>query len=432
MTDTKTKPQVLVLGGNFAGLGAAQKIRQYAGDSVNITVMDLRDYLLFVPNIPSDVTENRNPELRERMQLRPVLASDDITFVLARVERIDIDTRTVEFRPVERAGEECQTLHYDILVLALGAHLAYDRIEGFAEHGHTVSDLFHGKKLREYLFDGGYKGGPIAIGAAHFHQGDGADGLEPYPGGSIPHAKAACEGPVLEMSTALASYLTHESSSSPDRITIFTPEEYIAADAGLNNVKAFLKMTGDMGIQYRNNMADIKRLTADGVEFDDGQSIEAELKIVLPDWVAHPCLKELPIADSMGFIKTDLLMRVPGHPEIFALGDCAAVTMPKIGGIGHQQAEIVGRQVALDMGLMDAEEANEPLQPVVFCIGEMGQGRAFYVRASTWFGGRDEVLKIGRVPYQLKMSYRNLFLLTHGKIPGFGLNLAQFAAEKDF
>lgn len=42
------------------------------------------------------------------------------------------------------------------------------------------------------------------------------------------------------------------------------------------------------------------------------------------------------------------------------------------------------------------------------------------------------MLKIGRVPYQLKMSYRNLFLLTHGKIPGFGLNLAQFAAEKVF
>jgi len=125
MTDTKKKPQILVLGGNFAGLGAAQKIRQYAGDSVNITVMDLRDYLLFVPNIPSDVMENRNPELRERMQLRPVLASDDITFVLAKVERIDIDTRTVEFRPVERAGEECQTLHYDILVLEKTAGIPF-------------------------------------------------------------------------------------------------------------------------------------------------------------------------------------------------------------------------------------------------------------------------------------------------------------------
>jgi len=432
MTKTNAKPEVLVLGGNFAGLAAAQKIREYAGDSVNITLVDRRDYLLFVPNIPSDVMENRDPELHQRMQLRATLDDDDIDFIQAQVEHVDIDAKTVAFRPTERPGEEVQTVSYDYLVLAMGAHLAYDRIEGFAEHGHTVSDLFHGQKLREYLFEGGYKGGPVAIGSAHFHQGDGAEGLHPYPGGSIPYAKAACEGPVLELATAMASYLTHEAKSSPSQITVFTPEEYIAADAGENNIKAFLKMADGMGIHYRNKMADIKRLTTDGVEFADGQSIEAELKLVLPDWVAHDCLRDLPIADSAGFIKTDLLMRAPGHPEIFALGDCAAVTVPKIGGIGHQEAEIVGRQVALDMGRMDADEANEPLQPVVFCIGDMGQGKAFYVRSNSWFGGKDEVLKMGRIPYQLKMSYRNLFFMTHGKVPGFGLNLAQFAAEKVF
>lgn len=432
MTNTNAKPEVLVLGGNFAGLAAAQKIREYAGDSVNITLIDRKDYLLFVPNIPSDVMENRDPELRQRMQLRPVLNDDDIDFIQARVEQVDIEAKTVAFRPTERPGEELQTLSYDYLVLAMGAHLAYDRIEGFAEHGHTVSDLFHGQRLRKYLFNGGYQGGPVAIGSAHFHQGDGAEGLEPYPDGSIPYAKAACEGPVLEMTTAMANYLKHEANSSPSQITVFTPEEYIAADAGENNIKAFLKMADGMGIHYRNKMAGIKRLTKDGIEFADGQSIEAELKLVLPDWIAHDCLRDLPIADSAGFIKTDLLMRAPGHPEIFALGDCAAVTVPKIGGIGHQEAEIVGRQVALDMGRMEVEEANQPLQPVVFCIGDMGEGKAFYVRSNAWFGGKDEVLKIGRIPYQLKMSYRNLFFMTHGKVPGFGLTLAQFAAEKVF
>lgn len=36
----KARPHVLVLGGNFAGLGAAQEIRKYAGDSVDITLID--------------------------------------------------------------------------------------------------------------------------------------------------------------------------------------------------------------------------------------------------------------------------------------------------------------------------------------------------------------------------------------------------------
>lgn len=430
---TTSKHHVVVLGGNFAGLASAQKIREYAGDSVDITLIDRKDYLLFVPNIPTDVMENRDPQLRQRMQLRPVLHDDDIAFIQAQVQQVDIETKTVTFHPIERPGEECDVLHYDHLVIAMGAHLTYDRIPGFAEHGHTVSDLFHGERLRQYLHEGGYQGGPIVIGSAHFHQGDGAEGLEPYPGGSIPHAHAACEGPIMELTTALASWLTTSGKGKPDKITVFTPEdELIAADAGENNVRHFLKLIDGMGIHYRKNMPDIARLTAEGVEFQGGETIEAELKIILPDWVAHDCLRDLPIADSMGFIKTNLLMRNPEHPEIFAAGDCAAVTMPKIGGIGHQEAEIVGRQIALDMGRMDAEEANQPLQPVTFCIGDMGEGKAFYVRANTWFGGQDEVLKIGRVPYRLKMSYRDLFFLTHGKVPGFGLSLAQFAAEKVF
>ena len=82
------------------------------------------------------------------------------------------------------------------------------------------------------------------------------------------------------------------------------------------------------------------------------------------------------------------------------------------------------------MGRMDAEEANQPIEPMVFCIGDMGEGKAFYVRANTWFGGDDEVMKIGRIPYRLKISYRDLFFLTKGKIPGFGLPMAQFAAER--
>ncbi len=430
---TPSKPHVVVLGGNFAGLASAQKIREYVGSSVNITLIDRKDYLLFVPNIPTDVMENRDPAKHQRLQLRAALKSDDIEFVQGIVKQVDVAQRTVDFLPFERPGAECEVLHYDYLVIAMGAHLAYDKIPGFAEHGHTVSDLFHGERLRQYLHEGGYHGGPIAIGSAHFHQGDGAEGLAPYPGGSIPYAHAACEGPIMELTTALASWLVTSGKGTPEKITVFTPEEeLIAADAGENNVRHFLRLIAGMGIHYRKNMPDIARLTAAGVEFDGGETIEAELKIILPDWVAHECLRDLPIADSKGFIKTNLLMRNPDHPEIFAAGDCAAVTMPKIGGIGHQEAEIIGRQVALDLGLMDPEEANQPLQPVTFCIGDMGEGKAFYVRANTWFGGKEEVLKIGRIPYRLKMRYRDLFFLTNGKIPGFGLDIAQFAAEKIF
>lgn len=429
MATTNGQPHVLVLGGNFAGLSSAQRVREFAGPDVRITVIDRKDYLLFVPNIPADVFEDKDPALRQRMDLRDVLARDDIDFVQGEVKAIDVERKRVEFVPNERPGSESKAVGYDYLVVAVGNRLAFDRIEGFAEHGHTVSDLYHGNRLREYLHRDGYRGGPVAIGSARFHQGDGAKGLQPYPGGSIPDALAACEGPPVEVMLSMATWLGEHDMGGPDKVTVFTPAELIAEDAGETVVKQLLDIASGMGFHYVNKTGDIRRLTRDGIEFANGGSVEAELKIIFPDWVAHDFLRDLPISDSMGFVRTDLLMRNPDYPTVFAAGDAAAVTMPKLGAIGHQQSEIVGRQIAKDLGKLEAEAADTPLQPIVYCIGDMGGGKGFYIRSNTWFGGDTAVLKMGRMPYFLKMRYRDLFFQTHGKTPDWGLDLAELMAE---
>jgi sulfide:quinone oxidoreductase len=134
----------------------------------------------------------------------------------------------------------------------------------------------------------------------------------------------------------------------------------------------------------------------------------------------------------MGFIKTDLLMRNPDYPEVFAAGDAAAVTVPKLGAIGHQQCEIIGRQIAKDMKRLSADKADEHLQPLVLCIGDMGANQAFYIRSNSWFGGDDAVLKMGHVPYMLKMQYKTLFFRRHGKVPDWGIGFAEVMTEKVF
>lgn len=420
---------VVVLGGNFAGLACAQQIHDACGDAVAVTVIDRKDYLLFIPNIPGDVFANRDPAASQTMKLRPALRRDAIRFIQGEVTAIDPEVQTVTFVPTERPGAEADSLLYDYLVIAMGCELSFEQIEGFAEHGHSVTDLYHGERLRRHLHEGGYKGGKIAIGSAVFHQGDGANGLEPYPGGSIPIAKAACEGPPLEVTMSLAAWLHEHGYGGPDLLTVFTPAPIIAEDAGVHNVEKFLALAASMGVNYRNNMGDIRRLTAEGIEFENGGFIEAELKIVFPDWRAHAFLRDLPISDSEGFIVTDLTMRNPDYRNIFAAGDCAAVTVPKLGAIGHQEATIVARQIADDLGCGPPGRGTEQLEPVVFCIGDMGDGKAFYIRSNVWYGGKDEVLELGRVPYELKMRYRDIFLARHGRVPDAALQLAQFAAE---
>lgn len=424
------KPHVLVLGGNFAGLGSAQKIREYAADTVEITVIDRKSYLLYVPNIPAEVFENRDLEESLRMDLPSTLKRDHIAFIQGEVVAIDVDSKTVEYLPNERPGSAAARIRYDYLVIALGSRLAFDKIPGFSEFGDSVTDFYLGNKLRHKLHDGTYQGGPVVVASARFHQGDGAWGLEPYPGGHIPNALAACEGPPVEVALAMATWLQQHKLGDASKITLTTPAEMIAEDAGEQVVKQLLEAAAAMGFHYLNNTRGIERITAEGIEFADGRSVPAELKIIFPDWEAHPFLKGLPISDSAGYIITDLLMRNPEYPEVFAAGDCAAVTVPKLGAIGHQECDIVGRQIAYERGLLSAEQANQPLQPVVFCIGDMGAGKGFYIRSNSWFGGDTQVLKMGRIPYLLKMQYKTLFMNTHGKTPVWGNDVAEFLAEK--
>ena len=115
------------------------------------------------------------------------MKEDDLWFIQGDVQAIDVESQIVEYLPCERLGSAVGRIQYDYLVIGAGARLAYDRIERFAEHGHTVSDTYYGNQLRRYLWSE-YKGGPIAVGSVRFHQGSSSRGL-------VPVAEAACEGP---------------------------------------------------------------------------------------------------------------------------------------------------------------------------------------------------------------------------------------------
>jgi sulfide:quinone oxidoreductase len=419
-----SKPRVLVLGGNFAGLTTARFIREHCGDAVEMTLIDRKPYLLFVPNIQLEVLANRDPADTMHMPIAKILEHDGIRFLQGQVTNIDLDRSQVSYTPTERPGAAGEFIRYDYLVIALGARLAYDQIEGFGQYGLTVSDSYYGNKLRRYLFEGGYKGGPIAIGSARFHQG--SRGRPDW----LPTSKAACEGPPLELSLSLATWLQDRELGGPENITLFTPAEVIAEDAGQEIVDEFLDMAGKMGFGYMNDTQDIARLTDEGIEFANGESLEAELKLIFPDWQAHAFLKELSIADEMGFVVTDLDMRSPDYHNVFAAGDCAAVTVPKLGAHGHQQAEVVARQLAAEVGRMSPEEADKQFRPEIICMGDMGHNKAFYIHSDRWYGGDTSIFKMGYTYFALKMAFKEMYFRTGGKPPSWGVPLTELVAER--
>jgi len=407
------KPSVVMLGSSFAGLTTARFMRHHAGNSIDLTVVDRNPYMTFVPNIQMEVLADRDPLKTMLLDTADIHLKDGNTFLNADVVAIHPEDRTVHLVPSDRLGSATTILRYDYLVIALGCRLAFDQIEGFGEHGDTVSSCYYGNQLRRSLAN--YRGGPIAIGSARFHHG--TKGKPDW----MPEAEAACEGPVLELALSMAHWLKEHERGDAHKVTFFTPGELIADDAGEPIMTKFLSMAGEMGFGYRNDTYDVRRITADGIVFDNGPDLEAELKIVIPDWMAHPFLRDLPICDELGFVLTDSWMRNPIHPEIFAVGDAAAITVPKLGGLGHQQAEIVARQIAIAAGALSPDAAGPPYHPEILCFGDIGGFQGFYIYSDVWFGGTTSVFKMGHAPYAMKLAFKEMYFRTGGKPPRFGV-----------
>jgi sulfide:quinone oxidoreductase len=242
---------------------------------------------------------------------------------------------------------------------------------------------------------------------------------------------AACEGPVAETAMSLASWLENRDEGGAKNITMFTPGKVMAASAGEKVAAQLLDIAGGMGFGYKKELQDITRLTVDGIEFANGESLEAELKIIFPDWVPHAFLQGLPICDEEGFVITNLQMRNPDYPEVFAAGDAAAATVPKLGSIGHHQSYIVARQIAKDMEFLDAGEADSELyNPEVICYGDMGNGQGFYIHSNSWYGGQTQLFKKGRFYHDLKLGFKTTYFAMGGKVPHWQWKLGTWVGDK--
>ncbi len=418
------KPHIIILGCNFAGLTTARYIHAVVKDKADITIIDRKSLLTFVPNIPMQVLANINPAIDLQYKFMLFLEHDGSEFIQAEVTAIDPDTNTVYYQPNERLGHPIRKIPYDYVVVALGNRLAYDTIEGFSENGHSVTDVFLGNRLRNYLHKE-YKGGPIAITSDIFHQGK--SNRLPQ---NMPVALTACEGPPVEMAFSLAHWLEKNQKGKASTIFLSTPAKIIAEDAGESILNQLLPMMGNMGYHYQANTNGIKKIYDGGIEFNDGSSQEAEVTIVFPDWQAHDFLKELPFTDDMGFVITDLYMRNPDYKNIFAVGDAASITVPKIGSLGHMEAEVLANTLGKELGLIKGDV--KPMEFELLCMGDMGGIKGFYMRTNEWWGGKESHLEMGVTPYALKMGFKQMYYTLGGKIPHWGLAMSEVVADHTF
>ena len=148
--------RVVIVGGGFAGLYTALEIDRRLGHhrSLEIVVVDRRNYFLFPPLLPSVATgaiETR----QVTYPFRRIFEATSVVFRKETVESIDVREKVVHTRADvdEQTGACHREIRYDALVLAPGSDTQTFRTPGVAEHAFFMRELGDAVSVRNHIID---------------------------------------------------------------------------------------------------------------------------------------------------------------------------------------------------------------------------------------------------------------------------------------
>jgi NADH:quinone reductase (non-electrogenic) len=338
------RPRVLVLGGGFAGIGAARKL---AKAEVDVTLVDKHDYHTFQPllyQVATDLLETTacGHPLRDLFHEQPNAAVHEAT-----VTSIDLASREVRFA-------EMAPLTYDYLVLGLGAEVDFFGVEGAPEHAFPMYTLADAVRLRDHILqkweatdrdpalveDGAVNvivvgGGPTGIESAgalaELYRSNFA---KDYP--AIPQGKARII--LVEAGPSLMSMFRSDIRSYTRKAL-----EKRGVEVLLGEVVASVEPTR--------------------VTLKSGTVLQAHTLVWGAGLHANPVVEALGLVLQHGHrLPAEPDLSVAGHPEVFAVGDIAWITdsktsdvLPQLGSVALQAGEHAGENIARLVAGKDTE-----------------------------------------------------------------------------
>jgi sulfide:quinone oxidoreductase len=342
---------VVILGGGTGGTIAANRLRRALGDDVAITVVDQDDDhvyqpgLLFVPFGTADDADLVRPRARQ--------LHDGIEFVNVAVDRVDVDANRVHLA-------DGVTLGYDVLVVATGARLLPEETEGLTGPGwlervFTFYDLPGASALAGALrrFDGGR----LVV--------------------NVVDMPIKCPVAPLEFCFLADWYFRERGIRDDVELTFVTP-----LDAAFTKPVAAATLGGllaDKGVELVTefNTGEVDGAAGRLVSFDE-REVPFDLAVVVPLHGGASYVDRSPgLGDELGFVPTDpRTLQSTVRPNIFALGDAAAVPTSKAGSVTHFEGEVLARNV---VRFLRDEALDAGFDGHTNCFIESGFGKALLI-----------------------------------------------------
>lgn len=323
---------LLIVGAGFAGTQLVRSLRRRLPAGVRLTLLSDESYTTFNPMLPEAVGASVFPEqvvvpVREMTRRGGAAAR----FIMGSVTEVDLAAGQLRCRTLAGVRE----LPFDHLVLAVGNRARLDLLPGMAEHAlplKTVGDAMHIRNtVLRRLACIELESDPVRRRAlGHFVVvGGGFSGVEVAG----------------ELVDCLASIRRYYPLARADelRVTVLQGIDRLLPELSPRLGAAALASLRARGVDVRLQARAV-RVQADGVRLDDGSFIAGHTVIGTIGTAANPLLARLGVPLSGGRVVVAPDLSVPGHPGLWAIGDCACVPNALDGSTAPPTAQFAVRE----------------------------------------------------------------------------------------
>lgn len=314
-----------MVGGGTGGIVAANVLRKTLHKSHRVVLIDRNKKHVFYGSLPFLMINRRKPEYLQREL--PRLNRKGIEFVEAEVTGINTGNSHVTTNR--------ELIPYDYLILSPGAEHHPETVPGFFEGVYNVYSLEGTNKLRQRLH--GFTGGNIVIFIS-----------------SLP---ITCPPAPYEITFLLHDYLRKKGVRNQTRISLVSPEPGPEPLGGPKIGASIRKMLQERDICYYSEAKVLSLDTATReLKLDQGISLNGDLFMGVPSHWGPSFLRNTPVTEEGGWIKVNPYTLQTSINRVFATGDATNLRLPvkqvwgpKAGIFAHYQAEVVARNIALQI-----------------------------------------------------------------------------------
>ena len=359
-----SKTSVVIVGSGFTGFECARQLSRRLrkhNASVDISIVSPVDYMLYTPLLP-DVAGGLVDARFVTIPLANTLRG--VRSVRGRVDAVDLDGHTITYTDPEQRS---RGLTWDRLVLTPGSVTRLFDIPGLADYARGLKSTAEAVYLRDHLLD--------QLELANID--DDEDRIRARRTVVVVGASYSGTELVVQL-RALADTAAEQLgfASSDVRFVLLDMAEQVMPEVGEKLGERVQRVLRDRGVDVRLGVT-LKEVHPDHVVLSDDSRVDTHTVAWVTGVTGAPLIESLGLPTERGRLKVQADLQVPGHPDVFAAGDAAAVPdltqpgkiTPPTAQHAARQGKVLARNVAASLGYGQSKDYRHSDMGLVVDLG---------------------------------------------------------------